>query len=96
MPVKRGLCHVRLGDHPVHPNGAVSFAVKQRPRHRAANDAAAKATVKTFAAKEFGWETFADLGDIAGVRASEGVLPIWLRLWMTTGSPMVNLHVVKG
>lgn len=62
----------------------------------AGNDAGAKATVTALATREFGWKTIVDLGDISGARASESVLPIWLRLWMTTGTPMVNLHVVKA
>lgn len=62
----------------------------------AGNDAGAKATVSALATKEFGWKTVVDLGDIVGARASEALLPIWLRLWMTLGTPMVNLHVAKG
>jgi 8-hydroxy-5-deazaflavin:NADPH oxidoreductase len=62
----------------------------------AGNDAGAKATVSALATKEFGWKTVVDLGDIIGARASESVLPIWLRLWMTLGTPMVNLHVAKS
>lgn len=62
----------------------------------AGNDAEAKAKVMALATADFGWKTFVDLGDISGARASESVLPIWLRLWMTTGTPMVNLHVAKG
>lgn len=62
----------------------------------AGNDTGAKATVSALATKEFGWKTVVDLGDIVGARASEALLPIWLRLWMTLGTPMVNLHVAKG
>jgi 8-hydroxy-5-deazaflavin:NADPH oxidoreductase len=62
----------------------------------AGNDAGAKATVSALASKEFGWKTIVDLGDIVGARASESVLPIWVRLWMTLGTPTINLHVVKG
>jgi 8-hydroxy-5-deazaflavin:NADPH oxidoreductase len=59
------------------------------------NDAAAKAVV-TGLAREFGWTSFADLGDIVGARAQEAVLPVWVRLWMTGGSPLVTLKVVRA
>jgi 8-hydroxy-5-deazaflavin:NADPH oxidoreductase len=59
------------------------------------NDADAKARV-TGIAKGFGWTGFTDLGDIVGARAQEAVLPIWVRLWMTGGSPLVNLKVVRA
>ena len=61
----------------------------------AGNDAAAKAEVRALA-ESLGWRHFTDLGDIAGARASEAILPLWLRLWMTGGTPLVNLHVVRG
>jgi predicted dinucleotide-binding enzyme len=59
------------------------------------NEAAAKALVMDLA-RGFGWTGFADLGDIVGARAQEAVLPIWVRLWMTGGSPMVNLKVARA
>jgi hypothetical protein len=59
------------------------------------NDAAAKEVVKGIA-QGFGWTRFADLGDIVGARAQESVLPIWVRLWTTTGTPMINLKVVRA
>ena len=62
----------------------------------AGNDPAAKAQVTALASAEFGWTNFVDLGDIVGARASESVLPIWVRLWTTLGTPMVTLNVVKG
>ena len=61
----------------------------------ASNDADAKAKV-TEIARSFGWTHIVDLGDISGARASEALLPIWLRLMVTTGSPMHNLHVAMG
>ena len=61
----------------------------------AGNDAGAKAEV-TAIAESFGWESVVDLGDIVGARASESLLPIWVRLWMTGGSPLVNLRVQRG
>lgn len=59
------------------------------------NDAGAKDLVKGLA-RDFGWTGFADLGDIVGARAQEAVLPVWLRLWMTGGTPLVNLKVVRA
>jgi 8-hydroxy-5-deazaflavin:NADPH oxidoreductase len=62
----------------------------------AGNDADAKKTVENFARKEFGWKSFVDLGDIVGARATEHLLPLWVRLWMIGGSPKVNLKLVRG
>jgi 8-hydroxy-5-deazaflavin:NADPH oxidoreductase len=59
------------------------------------NDAGAKELVKGIA-QGFGWTRFADLGDIVGARAQEAVLPVWVRLWMVGGTPMVNLRVVRA
>lgn len=58
------------------------------------DDAGAKAEVAAMA-RGFGWTSIVDLGDIRGARAQEAVLPVWVRLWMTGGSPMVNLRVVR-
>jgi 8-hydroxy-5-deazaflavin:NADPH oxidoreductase len=62
----------------------------------AGNDADAKKTVEAFARKEFGWKSFVDLGDIVGARATEHLLPLWVRLWMIGGTPKVNIKLVKG
>ncbi len=61
----------------------------------AGNDAAAKATV-TDIAKAFGWTSIIDLGDITGARASESLLPTWIRLWQTLGTPQFNIKVVRA
>jgi 8-hydroxy-5-deazaflavin:NADPH oxidoreductase len=60
------------------------------------NSAEAKETVKTIARKDFGWTSFVDLGDIVGARATEHLLPLWVRLWMIGGSPKVNLKLVRA
>jgi predicted dinucleotide-binding enzyme len=59
------------------------------------NDAGAKAVVSDLA-RSVGWTNFADLGDIVGGRAQEAVLPVWVRLWLSGGSPLVNLKVVRA
>jgi 8-hydroxy-5-deazaflavin:NADPH oxidoreductase len=59
------------------------------------NDAGAKDVVKGIAGG-FGWADFADLGDIVGARAQEAVLPVWVRLWATGGTHLVNLRVVRA
>ena len=61
----------------------------------AGNDAGAKTAVSELA-RSFGWTSIVDLGGIEGARASESLLPIWVRLYMTGGSPLVNLHVARG
>jgi predicted dinucleotide-binding enzyme len=59
------------------------------------NDGAAKAQVAGLALS-LGWpaEDILDLGDIAGSRAMEMYLPMWLRLASATGSWQVNVKVV--
>lgn len=59
------------------------------------NDAGAKDVVKEIA-MGFGWTRFEDLGDLTGARAQEAVLPVWVRLWMTGGTPLVSLRVVRA
>jgi 8-hydroxy-5-deazaflavin:NADPH oxidoreductase len=61
----------------------------------AGNDAAAKKTVEDIARKEFGWKSIVDLGDIVGARATEHLLPLWVRLWMIGGTPKVGFKLVR-
>jgi 8-hydroxy-5-deazaflavin:NADPH oxidoreductase len=60
----------------------------------AGNDATAKAIV-TDIAHGFGWTNVVDLGDIVGARATEGLLPLWIRMWVLGGDPRVNIHLVR-
>lgn len=60
------------------------------------NDAEAKATVRTILSDWFGWRHVIDLGDITNARATEQLLPIWVRLWGVLQTPNFNLHVVRG
>jgi 8-hydroxy-5-deazaflavin:NADPH oxidoreductase len=62
----------------------------------AGNDAAAKQTVSDFARKEFGWASIVDMGDITGARATEHLLPFWVRSWGVLGSPVFNIRIVKA
>jgi len=59
------------------------------------NDADAKAQVTAFLRREFGWEQIIDMGDITNSRATEGLLPIWIRLMGVFGTPMFSFKVVK-
>ncbi|MBS2021999.1 MAG: NAD(P)-binding domain-containing protein [Deltaproteobacteria bacterium] len=61
----------------------------------AGNDADAKAAVRAFLTKEFGWKHFVDLGDIKGARACEGWLSVWGRLYGTLKTPNFSMRVVK-
>lgn len=56
------------------------------------NDPEAKDTVRALAG-DFGWERFVDLGDILGARAQEAFVLIWVRLWMTQGTPLLNYRI---
>jgi predicted dinucleotide-binding enzyme len=58
------------------------------------DDPEAKALV-TGILREFGWRDVLDLGDLTAARATEMVLPIWLRLMGALQTPMFNLKVVR-
>jgi predicted dinucleotide-binding enzyme len=58
------------------------------------DDPEAKALV-TGMLREFGWRDVLDLGDLTAARATEMVLPIWLRLMGALQTPMFNLKVVR-
>ncbi len=59
------------------------------------NDAQAKAKVTDILKNWFGWKTVIDLGDITSARATEMILPIWVRLMGIFQSPNFNFKVVK-
>lgn len=59
------------------------------------NDAEAKATVKHILENDFGWPYVLDMGDISNSRATEMLLPIWIRLMMKFNSPNFNFKIVK-
>ncbi len=61
----------------------------------AGNDASAKQQV-TEMLREFGWRSIIDLGDISCARATEQLMPIWLRLYGMYGSPDFNYRMVKS
>ncbi len=57
-------------------------------------DAAAKAQVIELL-RAFGWQDILDLGDLSAARGLEMYLPLWLRLWGTLGTGMINIQVVR-
>ena len=59
------------------------------------NDSTAKAEIINLLKSGFGWKDVLDLGDIAGARAQEMFLPLWLRLYMTLQTPNVNIQVAR-
>lgn len=58
------------------------------------DDVIAKETVINVL-RMFGWMNIHDLGDISNARATEAVLPIWVRLYGKLGTPMFNFKVVR-
>jgi 8-hydroxy-5-deazaflavin:NADPH oxidoreductase len=60
------------------------------------NDAGARAVVKKLL-NQFGWrdENMIDLGDITGARATESLLPIWLRVWGVIQNGAFNFNLVR-
>jgi len=61
----------------------------------AGNDAVAKQQV-TGLLREFGWTSIIDLGDITGARATEQLMPFWLRLFSMYGSGDFNYRISKS
>jgi predicted dinucleotide-binding enzyme len=59
------------------------------------NDGDAKAKVRELLTGWFGWKSLIDLGDITNARATEGYLPLWVRLYGHFGTADFNLHIVK-
>jgi predicted dinucleotide-binding enzyme len=43
---------------------------------------------------EFGWEKTLDLGDTKGARGMEALLPVWLRIWQSTGNGHFAFDIV--
>lgn len=64
----------------------------------AGNDDEAKAQVRALLIEGLGWtaEQMIDLGDITMARATEMLLPIWVRLFSKLGNPMINFHIAQG
>jgi predicted dinucleotide-binding enzyme len=58
------------------------------------NDSEAKAAVADLL-RGFGWTDIIDLGDLTAARGAEMVLPIWLRLMGTVGTPTFNFKIVR-
>jgi predicted dinucleotide-binding enzyme len=59
------------------------------------NDESAKEQVKSLL-REFGWKSFYDLGDITNARATEQLMPIWIRLFVQFGTPDFNFRIVRN
>ncbi|MBN2484986.1 MAG: NAD(P)-binding domain-containing protein [Bacteroidales bacterium] len=59
------------------------------------NDASAKTDVIELL-KKMGWndKSIIDMGDISSSRATEMLLPIWVRLWGKLQTPMFNFNIV--
>lgn len=59
------------------------------------DDAAAKSRVAGWLREWFGWEQIIDLGDISTARATEMLLPIWVRLYGVFGTPLFGFKIVR-
>lgn len=59
------------------------------------NDTGAKKQVTQILTEGFGWKRVVDLGDITAARGMEMILPLWLRLYQTLGTPNFNFQIVR-
>ncbi len=62
------------------------------------DDGEAKRRVADLVVGSLGWplESLVDLGDLTAARGMEMILPLWLRLWNTFGTPTINFHIAVG
>lgn len=60
------------------------------------NDATAKNQVKHFLVDNFHWrpENLIDLGDIKSARAMEAIVPFWVQVYRSIGTPLFNFKIV--
>jgi len=58
------------------------------------NDLDAKGIVRTLL-ESFGWRDIIDIGDITNARASEMILPMWVRLMGALGTPIFNFKIAR-
>lgn len=59
------------------------------------NDEGSKKTVAKILQEWFGWKSIIDLGDITAARATEMLLPLWVRLFGKFQNPKFNLKIVQ-
>jgi len=61
----------------------------------AGNNDQAKVSVIGFLADNFGWprDNVIDLGGISSARATELLMPLWMRLWQSAGHADFNWHI---
>jgi predicted dinucleotide-binding enzyme len=59
------------------------------------NSVAAKETVASLL-RAFGWRSIIDLGDITEARATEQMLPLWVRLYQLYKTPHFNFKIVRA
>jgi 8-hydroxy-5-deazaflavin:NADPH oxidoreductase len=59
------------------------------------NDEGAKGHVSEILKGWFGWKNLVDLGDITNARATEGYLPMWVRLYGALKTADFNIKIVR-
>ena len=59
------------------------------------NDADAKARATAMFSEWFGWRDILDIGDLTGARATEALLPIWIRLNMKFAGAPIQFKIVR-
>lgn len=59
------------------------------------NDPDARRAVADWLREWFGWRIIHDLGDISAARGMEMILPIWIRLMQSLGTPHFNFHIQR-
>lgn len=81
-------CNCQVMVHPERVNGDHDIFI-------CGNDEGTKHKVKMLL-RDFGWRSIIDLGDITNARATEQLLPLWLRLFGMYGTPDFNFRIVKN
>ncbi len=58
------------------------------------NDADAKGVARELL-QALGWTDIMDLGDITSSRATEMLMPVWLKIWAAVGKPPFNFKIAR-
>jgi predicted dinucleotide-binding enzyme len=59
------------------------------------DDAGARAQVGGWLREWFGWRDVIELGDITNARGTEMLLPLWVRVFGSVGTPMFSFKLVR-
>lgn len=81
-------CEVMVDAEKSSPDGKGTMFVS-------GNDVNAKKLVTETFLHAFGWDDVIDLGDITNARATEMLLPLWVRTYLATGNGHFSFKIIR-